>query len=140
MPTPAESKEEQPVTTRATSELESPGKHITDESAEDSEADTSAGTTSAPGVVRQVMPKVIPQAQRSIHGRVRVKLKVNVDASGNVVQSTFISRGPSGYFAKVAEDAARRWKFAPSSAEARAWNLEFDFKRSGTQVRSAEAR
>lgn len=114
-------------------------KHITDEPSEDtSEGDTESD--SAPGIVHKVMPSVIPQARNSIHGKVRVTLTVNVDQSGNVVESSFISRGPSRYFAKVAEEAARQWKFTPASADARAWNLEFDFRRSGTTVRSTEER
>jgi outer membrane biosynthesis protein TonB len=158
-PAPAPEMNTEPVTSETTSPAPTPAetntavaenedragtsvKHITDEPAEEkvADADTPAETTSAPGVVRQVMPKIIPQAQKSIHGKIRVKVKVNVDASGNVVDSSFISRGPSSYFARVTEDAARRWKFVPSSTQARVWNLEFDFKRNGTQVRSAEAR
>ena len=114
-------------------------KHISDEPVEVSpdEADnTPVETSAAKDVVHQVMPEVIPQARRSITGKVRVKLRVNVDPAGNVVDSEFLSPGPSKYFARVAKQAAERWKFTPASTQARAWNIEFDFRRSGTKVHS----
>ncbi len=145
-PQTATTKASVPETTPASStkvKRTEPTPHITDEPATDNdttaEPDEPTGTASAPGVVHQVMPQVIRRAQNSIHGKVRVKLKVEVDRTGNVVDSSFVSRGPSRYFARVSEDAARRWKFEPSSTEARAWNIEFVFRHDGTQVRSAPA-
>jgi TonB family protein len=85
------------------------------------------------GIVRQVMPEVIPQARDSIQGKVRVKLALNIDSSGNVTDATLVSPGPSKYFARVSEAAARQWKFEPS-AEPRTVIVEFDFRRSGTQA------
>ena len=132
------SSDEMPATSEA-GESASKTKHISDEPVEDSESEE-ATSPAAPGVVRQVMPQVTARARNSITGKVRVKVKVDVDASGNVEDTSFVSRGPSNYFARAAEDAARRWKFAASSTEARAWSLEFDFRRSGTQVRATPAR
>ena len=86
--------------------------------------------------VHQVMPDVLPAAQRSITGKVRVKLSLDVDSSGNVTDTSFVSRGPSKYFAKVSEEAARRWKFPPASADSRSWQVEFEYRRSGTTVHS----
>jgi TonB family protein len=79
------------------------------------------------------MPEVIPQARDSIQGKVRVKLALNVDSSGNVTDATLVSPGPSKYFARVSEAAVRQWKFEPS-AEPRTVIVEFDFRRSGTQA------
>jgi serine/threonine protein kinase len=83
--------------------------------------------------VQQVMPEVIPQARNSIQGRVRVKLALQVDGFGNVVDASLASPASSKYFARVSEAAARQWKFTPSS-ESRTIILEFDFRRSGTSV------
>ena len=116
-------------------------KHITDKPAENSSNDQPQAATATPeGVVQQVMPEVIPQAQRSITGKVRVKLALDVDSAGNVVSAKLVSPGPSKYFAKVAEEAARRWKFTHASIDSRSWNLEFDFRRSGTEVHSKQSK
>jgi TonB family protein len=65
-------------------------------------------------------------------------VKVNVDPAGNVVDTSLASAGPSRYFARVAQEAARDWKFAPAQASSRTWNLDFEFRRSGTEVRPTQ--
>ena len=124
----------------ASQESRSPAKQITAEPSADSADDNSdqklRSANAGDGVMHQVMPSVSRQAQRSIQGTVRVKLSLDVDSNGKVQNCSFVSHGPSQYFAKAAEQAARRWTFAPSSAGSRSWNLEFDFHRSGTTVRS----
>ena len=85
-------------------------------------------------VVRQVLPDVPTKAMHSINGKFRVQVKVNVDRDGNVVGSEFVSPGPSKYFATLTMAAAKEWKFSPSDATARAWNLQFEFRRSGASV------
>jgi len=117
-------------------------KHITDEPAvdtgEDSPGTTDTSSAPLPGVVHQAMPAVIPQAERSISGKVRVKVRVDVDSAGSVVDSQFVSAGPSKYFSRTAMDAARRWKFASAGTEARTYDIEFTFRRSGTEVRASQ--
>jgi len=98
----------------------------------------SSDLSAADGIVDKVMPEVLPQARNSIQGKVRVKLALDVDSSGNVVDSRLVSPGPSKYFANAALSAARKWKFAPASAESRSWQLDFYFRRSGTDVRSTQ--
>lgn len=83
------------------------------------------------GVVHQVMPDVPQRAMRTITGKVRVQVKVHVNREGDVVSSEFVSRGPSSYFANLTMQAAKQWKFAPADASNRAWNLQFEFRRSG---------
>jgi TonB family protein len=90
------------------------------------------------GVVRRVMPRVSPNALRTIQGRIKVRVNVEVDAAGNVGKATLESAGPSKYFSRVALEAARDWKFSPAQAGeqgvAREWKLQFAFSRSGTEV------
>lgn len=90
------------------------------------------------GVVRRVMPQVSPNARRTIQGKIKVRLKVEVDAAGNVGKATLESAGPSKYFSRVALEAARDWKFSPAQAgeqgAAREWKLQFAFSRTGTEV------
>jgi TonB family protein len=64
-------------------------------------------------VVERVMPKVSPSAQRTITGKIKVRVRVKTDADGNVTQATLKEAGPSKYFARIALEAAKRWKFSP---------------------------
>jgi TonB family protein len=89
-------------------------------------------TSNHEGVVHEVLPDVPVKARNTIQGKVRVKVKVAVDRSGNVTAAEFVSPGPSKYFSRLAMGAARDWKFAPALIENRAWNLQFDFRRGGT--------
>jgi TonB family protein len=90
------------------------------------------------GVVRRVMPRVSPNALRTIQGRIKVRVNVEVDAAGNVGKATLESAGPSKYFSRVALEAARDWKFSPAQAgeqsAAGEWRLQFAFTRGGTEV------
>jgi TonB family protein len=69
-----------------------------------------------------------------------VGVKVAVDKSGNVTGAEFSSAGPSKYFANLALEAARKWKFAPAQKDARSADLHFTFKRSGTSASSSTLR
>jgi outer membrane biosynthesis protein TonB len=57
---------------------------------------------------------------------------VTVDRSGNVVGEKLVSSGSSRYFARLASDAAAKWKFAPAVKQgSREWLLWFEFTRGG---------
>ena len=83
------------------------------------------------------MPDVGPKALSSIHGKFEVKIRVAVDAAGNVSDATFDSEGPSKYFANAALKAAQQWKFKPGQAGS--WALQFRFTRDGAEVSTAPA-
>lgn len=89
-------------------------------------------------IVQKILPTVPASARRTIHGRVHVSVKVKVDASGNVQQASLDSPGPSQYFARLALEASRNWKFAPSDAQSenlsRQWQLHYLFGRKDTTV------
>jgi TonB family protein len=72
----------------------------------------------------------------------RVTVKVQVDASGDVTDAKLSSPGPSKYFANLASQAARRWKFTAPLVDGKsvpsAWTLKFEFRRSGTVVHPAQ--
>jgi TonB family protein len=94
---------------------------------------------SAPGsVVRRVVPVVSSRARNTIQGRVRVGVGLHVDARGKVVRARLVSPATSHYFAALALQAARGWRFTPPRVEGRDvpsfWTLQFEFRRSGTQV------
>jgi TonB family protein len=98
-----------------------------------------AATGTAPGsVLHQVMPDVSRNAQNTIQGRLKVVVDVSVDASGNVSEAKFVSRGPSTYFANRALAAARGWKFNPPQVNGQAapseWVLRFQFRKTSIDV------
>jgi TonB family protein len=58
---------------------------------------------------------------------------VTVDSSGKVIDAALENRGASKYFARLATEAAKKWKFAPAnSQDSRKWLLRFEFTRGGT--------
>ena len=92
-------------------------------------------------IVEQAMPQVAPSARRTISGKLKVRVRVEVDASGNVTEAKLKDAGPSQYFAKAALDAARRWKFSPAAGEdQRNWTLLFAFTRARTEMSATRAR
>jgi len=106
-----------------------------------SRPNVSTYTTSGlvPGAVEERnIPSVSPRSRNTITGKVRVTVKVDVDASGKVTRTHLESPGPSPYFAKMASDSAVKWKFkAPQQAGQPVpsqWYLRYAFGRSGTDV------
>jgi TonB family protein len=96
---------------------------------------------SANTVIHEEIPKVPQSARETIHGRVKVAVRVTVDRSGNVVRDTFENAGPSKYFNRLASQAARKWKFASTDSEgSREWLLRFEFGRDGTTVHATRSR
>jgi TonB family protein len=86
-------------------------------------------------VSHEVLPDVPSKARNTITGKVRVTVKLAVDASGAVSHASLVSRGPSEYFANEALQAARKWTFKPPRVDGKAipseWNLSFEFKSNG---------
>jgi TonB family protein len=97
-----------------------------------------AGAVVQDDVLQQVLPDVSKTARNTIHGTVKVNVRVTVDWSGKVTNATFESPGPSKYFARKAMEAAQQWKFKPvqnnGQPVSREWILEFQFKKSGTNI------
>lgn len=95
------------------------------------------------GIVKRVLPTVLPSAQASIRGTVTVVVHVEVDSSGSVTNATLAQEGPSRYFAKISQQASEQWRFDPEAnggnARFRAWNLHFQYRQDGVQVMPAPA-
>jgi TonB family protein len=86
-----------------------------------------------PSVLHQEIPDVPRRNRDTIRGHIKVSVRVTVDSSGNVVDETLENPGPSKYFARLATEAARKWKFAPAgNHDSRKWLLRFEFTRGGT--------
>jgi TonB family protein len=89
-------------------------------------------------VVHRVIPDAPQSSLDTIRGTVRVSIRVNVNPSGDASQVTIDSPGPSRYFARLAQQAAQQWKFAPAPG-ARDWILRFEFSNMGAKVFAAPA-
>jgi TonB family protein len=101
----------------------------------------SAKRSDGPAVVHEEMPKVARSARATIRGHIRVSVRVTVDRSGAVVNEVLTEPGPSRYFARLAMEAARKWKFAPADDEAaRQWLVRFEFSRDETTGRAVRPR
>jgi TonB family protein len=100
-----------------------------------------AGNGGNGAVLRRVLPDVLPEARATIRGKVHIRVRVTVDAGGNVSDAVSESPGASRYFNRIALEAARAWKFAPrdaGNAAPSAWELQFEFRQDGTGVTAAE--
>jgi TonB family protein len=103
------------------------------------EAPRAAGVGSSKGeVLDQVLPDVSEKARATIHGKVRVTVKVHVDSAGGVSSAEFDSPGPSQFFADLALRAARKWAFTPPEVNGKSvaseWRLRFEFTPKDTKV------
>jgi TonB family protein len=92
--------------------------------------------SAAGAVVQRVMPEAPQSALNTIHGTVQVWVRVTVDASGNVSKATFESVGPSRYFAKLAMEAAQKWRFKAGAPGG--WRLAFQFRQTGIDAEATE--
>ena len=102
-----------------------------------------ATTGTAKGeVLGRVIPDVSRKASDTIQGRVGVAVRVTVDPNGAVTNAEFATHGPSAYFARIAMESARNWKFKPAMqnghAIASTWTLHYEFKRNGVDVNPVE--
>jgi outer membrane biosynthesis protein TonB len=86
-------------------------------------------------VLHEEIPRVPRGALGTIHGRVKVVVRVAVNDAGNVTDTTLQYPGSSRYFAQMASESAKAWRFAPATArQSRKWLLQFEFTRTGVQA------
>jgi TonB family protein len=100
-----------------------------------------ASVGGASAVVHEEIPSVPSSARSTIHGRVKVGVRVTVDNSGRVVHDSLDNPGPSKYFNRMASEAAKKWRFAAADDRgSRQWVLRFEFGRDGTTVHAVGPR
>jgi TonB family protein len=100
---------------------------------------STAASSSARGeVLDQILPDASAKALATIHGVVRVGVRVQVDPTGNVANAELASPGPSKYFADQALQAARRWQFASPEVGGHSvpseWLIRFHFTPRGPKA------
>jgi TonB family protein len=94
-----------------------------------------AATSSS--VLNEVLPTVPDKIRGKIQGRVYVTVRVLVDSNGNVIAVLMENAGPSKYFARLSDEAARQWKFIPADTQdQRVWLIRFQYARDGVAVRT----
>ncbi|HTB12814.1 MAG TPA: TonB family protein [Bryobacteraceae bacterium] len=95
-------------------------------------------TTPVSGIVAQPLPEIMDKARNSIHGRVRLTVRVDVAPSGTVTDAKLESAGASKYFGERALVAVRQWKFEPVSVNGsevgQRWRVRFEFQKSGIKA------
>ena len=88
------------------------------------------------------MPDIPAKATATIQGKVAVEIRVTVNADGEVSDATIESDGHGRYFANLALEAVRQWKFTPPQADGHAvpseWTLHFVFRQTGAEVTAVE--
>ncbi|WP_235936697.1 energy transducer TonB [Steroidobacter agaridevorans] len=90
-------------------------------------------------MIKDVLPTVPENIRSKIQGRIYVTVRVLVDPAGNVMGVLMENAGPSKYFARISDQAAREWQFVPSDTDTdRVWLLEFEYTRDGAAVRTLE--
>ncbi|UWZ87028.1 TonB family protein [Occallatibacter riparius] len=101
-----------------------------------------SGPTVKGEVAQRVTPEIPERAARGIRGKVEVRIKLAVDHSGNVMNASIVSDGRSRYFANLALESARKWRFHPAKIHGQAasstWDLHWVFRPNGTEVTPTE--
>jgi outer membrane biosynthesis protein TonB len=96
-------------------------------------APAQASPAAGPAVVHAEIPNVPVRARHTIHGHIKVSVRVIVDKQGNVVAALADHPGPSRYFARLAITAAKKWTFSPADTQAqRLYAVHFVFSRDDT--------
>lgn len=107
-------------------------------------AQTSVQGNAAGSVQKQVSPNAAQSALRTVTGHLKVRVRVEVDPSGNVSSAKFVTEGPSKYFARLSMQAAQQWKFTPPQQNghgiASQWTILFEFTRGGISQEASQTR
>jgi TonB family protein len=103
---------------------------------------TPQGANESGSIVQQVLPDVPAKASATIRGQVEISVRVAVDTKGAVINAEMDTPTKSNYFAKLALQAAQRWRFTPPHAAGRAlpsaWVLHFHFTQTSVAVTPVE--
>ena len=93
----------------------------------------------SPSIIRKVLPQVSEKSRSTIHGTVRINVRVRLNPDGTVSSAELAAPAPSQFFADLALKAAQQWQFdapsspSPSSAASGASAvIRFDFTATST--------
>jgi TonB family protein len=89
-------------------------------------------------VLHEEVPDVSRHALNTIHGIIKIWVRVTVDGSGKVVDEFVQNPSRNRYFVRQAAEAAKKWKFEPvDNQTSRKWLLQFEFTRRGAEAHLA---
>ncbi|HEX3849111.1 MAG TPA: protein kinase [Steroidobacteraceae bacterium] len=101
----------------------------------------SAPSPASPAGIHEVIPDVSPTARRTIRGHIKVWVRVVVEADGSVLAAVVERASSSGYFRRLAAEAAKKWTFPPADTQARrVTQIQFDFSRDQTTAHAQTPR
>lgn len=90
-------------------------------------------------VVHEVKPEVPQNLSEKLRAPIDVSLRVLVDPSGEVMAALMEDPGRNKSLARLADQAAREWKFAETQQQdPRVWLLKFEFSREGVTALATE--
>ena len=85
-----------------------------------------------PSVIHEELPDVPQRAMETIRGRLLFAVRVTISNSGTVVHATAERTRSSRYLARLATEAATKWRFPPTEDHgSRRRLLRFEFTRQG---------
>jgi TonB family protein len=93
-------------------------------------------------VLDQVLPDISEKARATIQGRVRLDVKLQVNATGTVDSAELNGPANSKYFSDQAIKAAKRWQFSAPEIDGHSvpsqWLIHFEFTQTATNVHPAQ--
>jgi len=93
-------------------------------------------------VLDQVLPDISAKSRATIRGKVRLTLRLHVNATGTVNSAELEGPSSSRYFSGQAIKAAKRWQFSAPEVGGRSaeseWLVRFEFTPSATNVHPAQ--
>ena len=102
------------------------------------EKNLDASVVSDGSVLHQVLPDVSAKARDTIHGTVKIGVRVRVNPAGRVTEANLENLAASKYFADLSLRAARQWTFRAPDSDGRnlpsEWLVHFYFTPSATRA------
>jgi TonB family protein len=102
----------------------------------------SDGPVTKGDVMDQVLPDVSGKSRGTIQGRVRVSVRIHVNAAGTVDSAELDTPSSSKYIAEQAIKAAKKWQFTAPEVAGRSvasdWLLHFEITSTATNVTSKQ--
>jgi outer membrane biosynthesis protein TonB len=104
-------------------------------------AQAAPAAAAVPAVLHAEIPDVPRRARQTIHGHIKVSVRVIIDRNGNVVAALADHPGPSRYFERLALAAAKKWTFPQADTPVQRVDIvHFEFSRDGTTGHAAPVR
>jgi len=136
-PVPKKTSTPQPSVTETSQPVEAPPAPPVKTASKSNKGDATHGE-----VLDQVLPDISSKARATIQGKVRLSLRLHVNAAGTVDSAELEAPSSSKYFSEQAIKAAKRWQFSSPEVGGRSveseWLVRFEFTPGVTNVYPAQ--